>query len=94
MYRVSSYYLGKTFAEIPLAIVFPIIFGMISYWMIGLNPDPIRFFVFLLIFVLLSLVSQSFGIVISAVSPSYDIAVAIAPIIITLLTLFSGYLNF
>jgi ATP-binding cassette, subfamily G (WHITE), eye pigment precursor transporter len=91
MYRVSSYYLGKTIAEIPLTIVFPIIFGTICYWMIGLNSDLTCFFVFLLILVLLSLVSQSFGIVISAVSPSHDIAFAIAPIIITLLTLFSGF---
>lgn len=48
-YRLSSFYVGKLFAEIPINIISPIIFGSIVYWIIGLNPDPERFFVFLLI---------------------------------------------
>jgi ATP-binding cassette, subfamily G (WHITE), eye pigment precursor transporter len=90
MYRISSYYIGKSLAEIPLAVIFPVIFGTVCYWLIGLNPDPARFFTFLLILILLSLVSQSFGIAISAACPSYDIAFAISPMVITLFTLFSG----
>ena len=90
VYRVSSYYIGRTTAELPIAIIFPLIFGMICYWLVGLNPKIERFFIFLLILILLSMVSQAFGFFISALAPSREIGVAIAPLFITLFTLFSG----
>ena len=37
MYGVVAYYFGKTAAEIPVLIIFPTIFSLIIYWMIGLN---------------------------------------------------------
>lgn len=36
-YRLSAYYLAKTFSEIPLFLVIPTLFFTIVYWMAGIN---------------------------------------------------------
>lgn len=93
-YRVLSYYLGKSFAELPSFTIFPIFFGAVCYYIVGFNPAPERFFTFLLILVLIALTSHSLGLIISAVSNSLETATLISPFIVTLLILFSGfYLN-
>jgi len=37
MYSVSSYFFGRLFAELPLNVIVPIIYGSIVYFLIGLN---------------------------------------------------------
>lgn len=93
-YRVLSYYLGKSFAELPSFMIFPIVFGAICYYIVGFNPAPDRFFTFLLILTLIAVTSHSLGLIISAMSNSLETATLISPFIVTLLILFSGfYLN-
>jgi hypothetical protein len=36
-YNVSAYYLGKNLSELPLDIVFNLLYCVIVYWMVGLN---------------------------------------------------------
>jgi ABC-type multidrug transport system ATPase subunit/ABC-type multidrug transport system permease subunit len=90
-YRVSSYYLAKMFAEIPHSMVFSIILATIAYWMVGLNPDPRRFFTFLLIVICLALIAQSLGALLGSLAPSLEAAMALGPVILTLLMLFAGF---
>jgi len=93
-YHVSSYYLGKALAELPSQILFPIMFSLIAYWMVGLNPYADRFFLFLLIIVIMSTSAQAFGVMISTVAPKAEVGLAIAPVVLTVLMMFSGfYLN-
>jgi len=93
-YRVSSYYLGKSLAEIPNQIFFPILFGAIAYWICNLNPAVDRFFMYLLILICVNITAQSLGMLIATIAPSPDVANALAPIITTLLMLFGGlYIN-
>lgn len=80
-YRVSSYFWGRTIADIPLNLLFPVLFGVILYWMVGLNPDAGRFFRFLLISIVITLTAQSMGQLISSASPSISIAQTIAPVV-------------
>lgn len=61
MYRSDVYFLSKTLAELPLFIIFPIIFTVICYFTIGLNPEISRFFVTCGVVVLVSNVACSFG---------------------------------
>ena len=43
MYRIDLYYVSKVLAELPLFLITPIVFNLIFYWMVGLNPDAGRF---------------------------------------------------
>eukprot|EP01080_Neovahlkampfia_damariscottae_P006471 gene6471-10477_t len=90
-YRVTTYYLARTFAEIPLQTLWVTIFVCIAYWMVGLNPDPVRFLVFLLIINILSLTAQAFGTVIGTFVPSAQVGNVIAPVIITVFMIFGGF---
>ena len=36
-YRLSAYYLAKTLSELPLILVRPSIFIIITYWTVGMN---------------------------------------------------------
>nr|CAD7204145.1 unnamed protein product [Timema douglasi] len=60
MYRTDVYFLCKTIAEIPVFIAIPVIFISISYYMIGLNPDPERFLMAVITLTLVSNVATSF----------------------------------
>ena len=46
-YSASAYFFAKIFAELPATVLVPFIFGLISYFAIGLNTaSPARFPVF------------------------------------------------
>jgi ABC-type multidrug transport system permease subunit len=57
MYHLSAYYLAKTVSELPLVIVQPSFYLIISYWIIGLNGAA-AFFGTWFIIITNSLVSQ------------------------------------
>jgi len=61
MYRSDVYFLSKTLVDIPLFVIFPVIFTCICYFTIGLNPDIGRFFTAVGIVILVSNVGCSFG---------------------------------
>nr|AHK05664.1 ATP-binding cassette transporter sub-family G 90506 [Tigriopus japonicus] len=95
MYRVDVYYICKQLAELPVFLVFPILFVSIYYWMVGLNPLAGRFFVTMAIATLLAQVVISFGYFISCVTPSLSVALALAPPLTIPIMLFGGFfLNF
>jgi ABC-type multidrug transport system permease subunit len=60
-YRLSAYFLSKQIAEIPLVLINPALFTIVVYWVTGLLPDFGRFVAYLLVILLCTLTSQSFG---------------------------------
>jgi ABC-type multidrug transport system ATPase subunit/ABC-type multidrug transport system permease subunit len=90
-YHVSAYFFGKALSDLPLAIIFPIIFGLISYWMVGLNPDAGRFFRYLFILEVTSLTAQAIGQAISAAVSSQQVANALAPLVTIIFLLTGGF---
>ena len=52
LYSVGPYFLAKTLSDLPWQTTAPALFGIIFYWMVGLNPGAAQFFTFLGIFVL------------------------------------------
>jgi ABC-type multidrug transport system ATPase subunit len=90
-YRVSTYYLAKNFAELPLQFAYPIIFGSIVYWMIGFAETAAAFFTFLAFMVVIAFTSQSLGILISAAVPDVTVANILAPLILIIFVLFGGF---
>ncbi len=65
------------------------VFGCIIYWLANLNPNT--FGPFLGILLLHSLAAISLGLLVSALSPSIEVANIVGPPVIIVLILFSGY---
>jgi len=73
-YGVLSFYMAITAAGIPLEVFYCLMEVCISYWMIGLNPDPGRFFLFLLIILVNLMCWHAIAIAMSSLSTRADIA--------------------
>lgn len=61
MYRIDTYFLSKTMAEIPIFLFIPFIFTSIVYFWIGLNPGFINYLNTVIILILVTNVATSFG---------------------------------
>ncbi|KCV68816.1 hypothetical protein H696_04233 [Fonticula alba] len=61
MYSPGQYYWTKFFSELPYSVIFPLLFSVISYFMLNLEATAPKFFVFLLVQWLLSTLSASLG---------------------------------
>ncbi|CAL8147556.1 unnamed protein product [Orchesella dallaii] len=91
MYRTDVYFLAKTLAELPLYIIFPLIFTAICYYMVGFNSSWDRFLITCAIVVLVANVACSFGYMVSCISSSTTMALSIAPPFIIPFMLFGGF---
>ena len=89
-YSAWTYFLGKTFAETPFQIFFPVIYSCIVYWMAGLLNSAGAFFVFLLVIVMTSNTSYSFGLFATAFFPSAEVAMAFVPMAIMPMMIVAG----
>ncbi|KAF2308772.1 hypothetical protein GH714_017645 [Hevea brasiliensis] len=90
MYHLSSYFLARTFGDLPLELALPTAFVCIIYWMGGLKPDPITFILSLLVVLYTVLVSQSLGLAIGAILMDIKQATTLASVT-TLVFLIAGY---
>eukprot|EP00759_Apiculatamorpha_spiralis_P028833 PhF_6_TR31356/c0_g1_i1/m.45883/K05681/ABCG2, CD338; ATP-binding cassette, subfamily G (WHITE), member 2 len=92
MYRPSSYFLGKILQDVPLSIVVCFIFDAIAYWMCGLRPDIVNFLWFCAICILMMLNSYAMCMFVSSFAKNYQIANLIAPLVLVLYLIPSGFL--
>ncbi|KAJ6842775.1 ABC transporter G family member 14-like [Iris pallida] len=67
MYRLSTYFLARTAADLPMELCLPTAFVFIIYWMGGLDPHPTTFLLSLLVVLYSVLVAQSLGLAIGAI---------------------------
>lgn len=91
LYRASSYFLGKSIAELPLFLAIPIIFTCISYPMVGLRGGISYFATAVGIVTLVANVATSFGYLISCASSSISMALSIGPPVIIPFLIFGGF---
>lgn len=61
MYRADIYFLCKTLAELPIFICVPVIFVSICYYLVGLNPEPVKFLIAIGVVILIANVATSYG---------------------------------
>ena len=74
-----------------MQIIFPTLYCVITYFMLGLPHDFTRFIKIWFIYVLHTQVAQSIGVVIGAAAPSMQVAVFLAPMTAVPMMLFSGF---
>ena len=70
-YHVLPYATAQFLVSVPFVCLIAVIFTSIMYYMVGLNPGPDRFFIFIGILALSLNVAESMVIAISAVVPSF-----------------------
>lgn len=90
MYGTLPYFIGKALSEIPLTAFFNSLFGVIVSSLTGLNGTFQKMKRFLGLVSLHGLAGQSAGLMIGAVAPSQDAALALFPAIMVLNIIFDG----
>ena len=91
MYNVSPYFWAKIISELPFAILTPVVFGIIVYFSVGLNPGVDNFFMFMLALVLIYNASSGYSLIISASFSDKQLAVTLTPVLIIPFMLFAGF---
>ncbi|KAH7645763.1 protein white isoform X1 [Dermatophagoides farinae] len=91
MYRVDTYFLAKMFSELPYQIIFPTILVALLYYMVGFNNTWNSFIMFIFISNLIANCGISFGYMISCLSSSTKMAIALSSPLILPLLLFGGF---
>jgi len=94
MYGVSAYYFGRSTTEIPFVVMFPVIMTSISYYIVGFNPEVSKFFIFMLISVLVALAGNAIGLFVGCCFSDTKVATNIVPMIFLPWMIFTGvYIN-
>jgi len=88
LYRTFPYFIAKALSEIPLIGIFSGMFGTIVYGMCGLRSGGFKNFLGLV--TLHTIASEAVGLVIGAISPTSDVALALFPPILILNIIFDG----
>ena len=78
-YQVSAYFLAKNFADLVIQFPGPIIFSCIVYWMVGLQADIGKFFIFVGFMILTSMTSTSLALMVSALARTTTLSVTVLP---------------
>ncbi|MCL7043065.1 hypothetical protein MKW94_021806 [Papaver nudicaule] len=91
MYRLSSYFIAKTVADLPMELVLPTVFVLITYWMGGLKPTLEHFLKTLAVILYSALVSQGVGLALGAVVMNIRSALKFGSVIVETFFLASGF---
>lgn len=91
MYRLSSYFISRMVADLPMELVLPTIFLLITYFMAGLKATVINFFQTLFSLLLNVLVSQGLGLALGAVVLDQKSATTLASVIMLCFLLAGGF---
>eukprot|EP00347_Sterkiella_histriomuscorum_P021229 403334750 len=93
MYHVGPYYTAKMVLDLPSLIIQPMTWTIIVYFGVGLSITAGQFWYFYLIMCMLCISSSSFGFFISSLFSQSETALAVAPVIIMPMVLFSGFFS-
>ncbi|KAF8753310.1 ABC transporter [Rhizoctonia solani] len=91
MYHPFVEALALTVVDIPITFVTQVFFGIILYWMTGLQKDAAKFFIFLLFTFLMTLTMKAFFRALAASFARESTAQAVAGIGTLILVLYTGY---
>ena len=90
LYGTLPYFVGKAISEIPWTFLFNSLFGVLVSVLTGLNSTMGKLRRFLGLNSLHSLTAQSAGLLVGAISPNSDTALALFPALMVLNIIFDG----
>lgn len=90
-YFASAYFLAKNIAELLSQIFAPVLFSVIVYFLVGLQMNVAKFFIFTIFLVLGSVAATSFALMVSTIAKTTDMAVTILPMVLEVSRLFGGF---
>ncbi|CAI9088558.1 OLC1v1022909C2 [Oldenlandia corymbosa var. corymbosa] len=91
MYRLSSYFMARTIGDLPMELILPTCFVIITYWMAGLKATAANFFGCLLVLLYSVLVSQGLGLAVGALVMDQKAATTMGSCIMLGFLLAGGY---
>jgi ATP-binding cassette subfamily G (WHITE) protein 2 len=91
-YSTLSYFLATFSVELPILMGIVIIYGCVSYWMVGLEPSASAFFIFLVIIFLVINVGFAVSQVIATLVNTSMFAIAIYMVVLVYSLLLGGFI--
>ena len=91
MYRLSSYFMSTVVADLPMELILPTVFVVITYWMAGLKSSFVNFVQTLVVLLLSVLVSQGLGLAIGATIMDQKSATILGSVIMLTFLLAGGF---
>ncbi|XP_066911923.1 broad substrate specificity ATP-binding cassette transporter ABCG2-like isoform X2 [Clytia hemisphaerica] len=93
-YRCSAFFISKVICDvIPLRLIPILLFSCISYFLVGFQKDVVKFFVFVLTLLLISLAAAAVCLMVSSSVSNIAIANLLVSLPFVLMMIFSGFLN-
>ncbi|XP_021808246.1 ABC transporter G family member 9-like [Prunus avium] len=90
-YRLSSYFISRIVADLPMELVLPTLFVTITYWMAGLKLTAVHFFHTLLVVLLSVLVAQGMGLALGALVMDQKKATVLGTVLMVSFLISGGY---
>lgn len=91
MYTLSSYFMARIIGDLPMELILPTVFLIVTYWMAGLKPDLVAFLYTLLVLLGYVLVSQGLGLALGAAIMDAKQASTIVTVTMLAFVLTGGY---
>ncbi|KAH1064735.1 hypothetical protein J1N35_029722 [Gossypium stocksii] len=91
MYTLSSYFMARIIGDLPMELILPTVFLLVTYWMAGLKPDLVAFLLTLLVLLGYVLVSQGLGLALGALIMDAKQASTIVTVTMLAFVLTGGY---
>jgi len=90
-YYASAYFCAKVLVDWLFMLPTPLLFTGISYFIIGLQPEPGKFFITLVLMILCNLCATGLALMVSAICKTTDMSVTVLPLALEVSRLFGGF---
>ncbi|KAJ2782851.1 hypothetical protein GGI15_002778, partial [Coemansia interrupta] len=91
-YGLPAYFAAKNLVELPIVMCVPVVYSCISYWLLGLQRDAGRFFIYVATAVALNLCGFACGMLLAAAFASLAAILSLLPVMFLPFLLFGGLL--
>jgi ABC-type multidrug transport system permease subunit len=90
-YSLPAYFFSKTVVELPHNVLFPLLLTCITYWMVGYQNEGDKFIICAIALILLTNCGTAIGIFAACAFDSLQVALAVVPMFLLPLMIFSGF---
>ena len=90
LYDITPYFATKNILELPVSLFVPLVIQLLPYWSCGFVHSPAIFFKMYFVMVLVGQCGIGLGLLCSASTSNATTAISLIPIVINLMTIFSG----